>query len=710
MINYMIRKKILFAVLITAFIMSGCIKETYDLNKLSKKIEISPAFSFPVATGDVKIEDIVKPGDTVRFDSDKFIRLFIRKDSVFNLKLEDFYDFSDMVSFESGYVFGEIMMSDFQNTLKLTLNTISMYFSPALRAQFLLLADGGYHDFPAFPNTDVGEHTFTMLAGFENVHLSSGTIEISVKNNLTAPLSGIKIRLYNSTGHTAIGSEVTISSINSGSTKTVTVPLSLPGVTVTNSIIAAIVFTGSPGASNVIIDMDHTVDFTIRGHDLKISAGRLIVPEQILSSLDNADTLDFEPGENIEIEKASITKGEIDYNATSRSNLTASFNFELPTSDRAGSHISKIINLAANSTVTGNINIDNTVIDLNRDSNQPYNRLPVKYEVRISSQGNMVNYSSFDSIHLKISMPDPKVDYMKGYFGQKQENIDPDTITTDLEDILKKITGEFYISNPILRVNYSNSFGIPVGVTLNATGKRDSKSINLDLKPFTIDYPVFPVRDISSSFTIDKSNSKLPDLISLPPVEISLSGSGKMNPSGSGSERNNYVFGNSRFLASLEIEVPVELRFNNLQFADTVDNFLKPDENENNDDNPFKPENMEYFKLKITSSNGFPLGASLRLKLYNSLTDKILYTVNAPEIIKPAVVDANGKASTPAETVTEINFDAPFFDASKDADKIIFEFTLVTSGGGTKDVKFYSDYMISFKATVIARPDIIFNQ
>ncbi|MGQ9620056.1 MAG: hypothetical protein ACUVTX_03615 [Bacteroidales bacterium] len=704
----MTRKIVLLIATFLLFLSQGCIKETYDLNRLSDDIKISPVFALPAATGDITIADIVEPSDTIRFESDNFIRIVFRRDSVFNFKIEDYYDFSDMVSFNRGYIFGEVQMGDFQCVMPITLDTLSSHFSPALRAQFLALDDGLPHDFPSFPETNIGEHSFNLLNGFENALISSGTLEISVRNNLTAPLDGIKIRLYNWAGHTPVGPEKTISSINPGTTKTE--EINLAGISITNSIVAAITFTGSPGASNVIIDMDHTIEFVIYGYNLKIQSGRAIIPDQTLGSLDNTDTVNFDPGENIELEKVKITSGSLDYNAVSKSNLTASVFVSLPTTNRTGAPVSEVISVLPNETKTGSINFNNTEIDLNADQNQPYNRLPVNYEIKVGSGSNMVNFSKYDSICLILSMPDPEIDFMKGYFGQREEEIESDTINTELEEFLKKISGEFHISNPSIKVNYINSFGIPIGINLDAVGKRDNKTQKLNLAPFQVDYPVYPVRDISSTYIIDKTNSSLPDLVSLPPLEVNISGSGKMNPEGMVGGRDNYVYGNSRFLASLEIEVPMELWINNLQFADTADNFLKSDKQEQeDDDSPFKPENMEYFRLKITATNGFPLGASLKLILHDSITGKDIKTINATDIIKPAQVDASGKVTTPVETVTTIDFDKSFFEASKNADKMIFIFTLITSGGGTKDVKFYSDYLISFRATIVAKPNIIFN-
>lgn len=701
----MVRNTVFIAAAGLVFLTMACVKETYDLKKLSDEVRISPVFALPVAKGDITFADMVKPSDTVRFDNDKFVKIVVKKDTIFNFRIKDYYDFSDMVSFEKGYIFGEVMINDFQSSLPVTLNTITQYFSPALRAQFQALDDGQPHNFPPFPYTDIGKHAFSVLNGFDYAIFAKGTVEISVRNNLTAPLSNIRVRLYNSPGYTPVGPEVIVPSIDPGATRSVSIDLA--GISVSNALLAGIIFTGSPGASNVIIDLDHTVEFVINGYNLKIISGRIIVPVQTLGSLDNIDTLDFDPGEGIEIEKGRIKNGYLNYTAVSKSNLNTSVFISLPTAKHSGIPVSESIILTPNQTKKGTLDFGNTEIDLSTDSQQPYNRLPVNYEIKVSSNGQMINYSKYDNIYLILKMPDPEIDYMKGYFGQKQEDIKPDTIDTGLEEILEKITGDFYISNPSIKVNYSNSFGIPVGITLQATGKRDSRTVNLNLAPFTIDYPVYPLRDKTSSFTVNKSNSNLPDLISLPPLEIRFSGSGKMNPAGPEPARNNYVFDNSRFVASLEIEVPLEFRINNLQFADTTDNFLKSDRE--NDDSPFKPENMEYFRLKITATNGFPLGASMKLKLYDPVAKKVLHTVNAPDIIKPAQVNAAGKVTTPAETVTTIELDKTFFEVSSNTDKMIFLFTFVTSDGGTKDVKIYSDYAISFKATIVAKPNIIFN-
>jgi hypothetical protein len=242
-----------------------------------------------------------------------------------------------------------------------------------------------------------------------------------------------------------------------------------------------------------------------------------------------------------------------------------------------------------------------------------------------------------------------------------------------------------------------------------ARGKRNARTVDLGLAPFDITPSTFATRDISSSFGIDKNNSALPSLISLPPQSINFSGSAKMNPSVIPSgvhPRDNYVFGNSRFLAKVEVEVPLEFRMNNLQFTDTVDNFLKDSGGSNNN---FKPEDFKLLRVDLKAENGFPLGISVKMSLYDPATHAIKSTVDATGLLNPAPVDVNERSNGLTETKTNIEFTQEFFSAIKNSGKIIFQFTLNTTDGSSKDIKIYSDYTIDYNAALVVKPDITFN-
>jgi hypothetical protein len=178
-----------------------------------------------------------------------------------------------------------------------------------------------------------------------------------------------------------------------------------------------------------------------------------------------------------------------------------------------------------------------------------------------------------------------------------------------------------------------------------------------------------------------------------------------MNPDGNTGARNNYIFGDSRFIGHLEIEVPLEFRMGNLQFTDTTDNFIKI---EDSDDSPANPEDFEFLRIDIDAENGFPLGVSLSMILYDSLTFQNLAVVSAEGLLKPAPVDAGGKVLQPERSKTSIEINRDFWEAAGEASNIIFSFTLNTTDEGTKDVKFYSTYGIDFKASLVLKPDFKF--
>lgn len=702
----MIRKSLILIFIIVGLITSGCVKETYDMSKLSTKAHLSPTLAISAIKGDITFQDIVKESDTVIFDSDNFVRIVFKKDSVVNLKMADFYDLNDMVSFSQSYTIGELTLSPFNATMGFTLDQISQKFSPALRTQFVALNDGQPHPFPAFPSTNMGENTFTAFSNFQNAVFASGFLDISITNNLPAPLNSISVNLFNTAGHTAIGSTLTIPATLQGQTGSASIDLT--NRTLTNSIIAAIVLSGSPGNATpgVISLANNNIRITIQGRNLKIKSGRVILPAQTISTLDNKDTMSFDPGPDIEIEKLRITTGNVSYHIRSTTSLAASLDITIPAALRNGTAVNEVINIGPANQFDANISFNNTVVDLSTVASQPFNRLPILYGISVSSNNSLVTFNSTDMVQFDMNLQNPVFDYVKGYFGQQTETIDPDTLDLGIKDILSNITGSFLVSSPSIRFNYSNSFGIPIEIDLKATGKKGSNTVNLDLLPFYIAYPEYPVnRDADDFLDINKSNSKLPQLISMPPEEISFSGSAKMNPEGDPTHlRNNYVFGDSRFLGSVEVEVPLEFRINNLQFTDTVDNFM----DDSDSDSPIKPENFELLRINIYAKNGFPLGVTLKMSLYDSANKIVRSTVDATDLIKAAPVDGTGKSNGTTETNTTIELTETFFSNVNKTDKIIFRFGLNTSENGSKDVKIYSDYRIDFKAALVVKPDIQF--
>ncbi len=318
----------------------------------------------------------------------------------------------------------------------------------------------------------------------------------------------------------------------------------------------------------------------------------------------------------------------------------------------------------------------------------------------IYDQNNlMILVFTRDSV-LELSMDDFSV---KGPLDLMTATFETDSLDLGISDILDRISGDFRISSPSLTLHYANSFIAPLELSLNFTGKRGKESVDLDPVEILLTSPEMPGQVVRDSYTIDKTNSTLPDFVSLPPEVVYFSGFATLNPSAGKSDQPLNELAADMFVGSVELDIPMEFRMNNLQFSDTTDNFLKSD---NGDDSSIKPEDIKFLRIDVNAINGFPLGASLSMSLFNSESNTVIKTVDATDLLAPAAVDSNGKATTATETSTTIEFTQDFFKSVDDADMIIFTFTMTTTDGGTRDVKIYSDYRINFKAALVIKPDI----
>lgn len=667
----MIRKSFILISLIGVLTAAGCVKETYDMSRLSKRAHLSPTLAVAAVKGDIALSDILKANDTVVFGTDNFVRLVFKKDSVVNFQISDYYDLNNMVSYSHSYPVGDLALAQFSGTV--------------------------------YPVTPGGELTFPVFPNFDYATLSQGVLDIIVKNNTAAVINTINITIYNTSPRQIIGVPVTISAINPG--KTGTTSLTIPYSTIIRNLMsAAFVINAGPGmvlnGSNLEINMS--------GRDLKALSGRAAIPSQALTSFEDNDTIIFDPGTNVEVSYIKMITGNISYKLQSTTPLKAIVSIIFPTTSRGGSPISEALTINPNAYAAGNISVDNSTIDLSTKTSHPYNLLPDYNSITVSSEGTKVIFKSTDQVKIDLSFLNPNFDYVKGYFGQRTETFDKDTLDFKIKDILDHITGSFLISSPTMKLNYSNGFAIPIQITLDAAGYKKNEVVQLGLAPFGLNYPAAPAERVKNDVLIvNKSNSQLPQLVSMPPEKVIFTGNLKMNPLGNTGARDNYLFTDSHFLGNLEIEVPLELKINNLQFADTVDNFMQ--DTNTGSDNPVNPEDFEFLRVDITAENGFPLGVSLSMILYDSATHANKSTISATDVLKPAPVDANGKVTAPVSCATSILISREFWSSINKADKIIFKFTMNTTDNGTKDVKIYSDYKINFKAALVLKPDIKLN-
>lgn len=409
---------------------------------------------------------------------------------------------------------------------------------------------------------------------------------------------------------------------------------------------------------------------------------------------DGQETLIIEPGEDRKLRKMSISSGQLNYSLQSWCTFDVEVVLTVPAIVNGTDPLVISETIGAGSNINSSVDLSAYLANFDTDPVTPYNRLPVEWHLNVPTPPG--SYLPSDSIKLNLDVGEPDFDYVTGYFGNFSEELERDTLDLETEEIFSKLSGSIYLASPSVTINYSNSFGMPMRIDTEIKGMDDEGEVALDRGPVDIDYPTSTDnRDISSSFTIDKSNSNLPDLISMLPYEIEFFGSAGINPDGEPAG-DNIVFGNSRLIAGMEAVIPLDLRINMLQLSDTTENFLRSDDPE--EESPL--EMLEELTFELYVENGFPLDARVIFELYDSSSMSILETIDPGNLIQAAPVDSEGKVTEPNITNVEVELTPSFLDAAEEADAIILSFILNTTESDTRDVKIYSDYNIVFAAAI----------
>ena len=680
--------------IISLFILiNSCVKETYDMDKLSTQGAIKMGVSVPVVKGSLTLRDAIESNDTVRFLADSSISIVFKEDSLFTFDVSDILDIPAQDEQNKIFYVGPLAIDDFSGGGSISLDDISAGFPPLLRAALVAL-DGGSGIFPAIPPLPGDSITIDTFDNFTQVEFGSGTVTVTITNNLPVEIS-LVVALKNASDGSQIGNTLTFNNIPAGGTAQD--QINLAGETVTSSLIAELVSISSPGSSpnTVPVNMNDEITVSVTASDLTVVSGQALLPEQLFLSV--ADIIQFNLDDEAEITFIELNTANIDYTLGSHLAENIEVVITLPASLSGTDTTRFVIPLGASGVRSGQLSLDNTKNDFSTDSEQPYNSIPFNYGLSVTpSGGGMVNFDLTDSVVLTYQISDIDFDYVEGYFGQHSFDIDADSIDLGLGEIEDNISGTFTLTNPIVNINYSNSVGVPVSFDLNLIGSNNAgETQGLNASTMNIDYPAD--RDnspVTSTVSFNKNTTDIVELIEMRPGTITYSGGATVNPSGK-QGWDNFVTGESSVVAGLEVEIPLEFRAN-LTLQDTLENPLKVEDSD--DDEDFGINNVEFVRLFLYVNNGFPLEIGFSIQLYDSIADQVLATLDVPVLFPAAPVNGNGIVTGLTEDTTTIEITGEFLENLEIADELIVRGSLKTYNSGA--VKILTSYTIEFRLGV----------
>ena len=366
---------------------------------------------------------------------------------------------------------------------------------------------------------------------------------------------------------------------------------------------------------------------------------------------------------------ASFTDGELIIDIASTLSTDVIVTIEIP------SLITKTLNSTyqTSQTITPfgtqlTIPLENYIIDFsqNADGLEPTTN---NFVINVSSKfdfkiGDTV--TDDEKISVKANLTGSKTSVIYGDFKQERFSFSSQSLRLDFFENFGQ--GAVTFANPKMKIKASNGYGFPIGINLsNIRAKNKTGSLNLRYDGDQGQENTIIVNGIetySSSATpeiteiiIDKTNSNFSELLSLKPTEIILDVDGNANPINKLPNFNFFATINDGFQAELEIEAPLEVKFENIELTKSIEF-----------DYEEEIEDLVNFTLVLNTENSIPLSGNLKLLFMKNGVD--LNVSKSFIAFDAADVESNGKSNGYKTTATEVTFSENDLEKIKTATSI----------------------------------------
>lgn len=681
---YLHRRFLTIAVLAaSSVLLSGCLKDKYNPKNFMKP-NWEPGIGVPIATFNISLANFLKNDSTLTIDSvDKSVRVVFRNDTLAEQSVGDVLEIPSQDPTSTTLKLGVVGIDGFGSSQTVLLSSLLNNLDPVTgNAINQGIALGIPTPFPPIPTQAGGTYNLPTVTDFSQVTFSEGALNFTLNNGYPTTLDSVVMELRNSGSPNPIG----VARFGNVLPNTQQIKsISLVGQTLSNNMVFSItkISSAGTGTNNVLIQGSQALSFSIAGDSLKVVNGIVILPSQDFS----ADTtrVDFATGGNEELYGIDLNSGNINFSFNSSISEPIQVRISLPSISVGGAPINRIINIAPNSTTNENILLAGGTIDLTTDAQQPYNIIPVIVQASLVSSGTLQPIDSSNSLTVTYGFGNIGFDMVRGYFGQKNIQIEESTIDLNLS-FLKELGGSIFLANPKIDLNVVNSIGAPIRLTLNMVGSTVSgQSESLNSPPQMMPFPTVAGTSASGVLSYNRNNSRLPFLLSLPPDTLTTSGLIVLNPNGN--QGPNFLGNNSRIKIGMEADLPFELSASDIGFGDTSE---------------FDGSSLNGIvsaKLRFRSVNEFPFDMVMDVVFLDSV-DAELHRVSG-NLVLSGQVDANGRVVAPSNGLSELELTSAAMPAVRRAKKMIIKLRMSTSelaGGGRQVVKIYTDY--SMRLTV----------
>ena len=543
--------------------------------------------------------------------------------------------------------------------------------------------------FPPINNAEVTEN-FQRINEFQEARFDDGQIRFTISNN-NGPLSISldRIILRNGYNHQIVVSRLTPLAISANSTGDLV--FDLAGKTLPDSMYMEIRLS-TPGSSGVsiLIPPDASTTITTRFENFVISQVRARVPNQEPVRKDSSLVLnDSTFYRNINIKNGTAT---FTFNNGIDLDLQLSVTFpELRRTD--GTAYSTVINIGrssgSNSRATvGPINLAGWRI---ASGSGLSNR--ISYNIVAQARGNnqVITISKTDSISALINMSQLIFDEITG-------RIKPTTLAETRSSVsleLGEVGDRFGYTNinfgePDVKIFINNTVQIPIRVNTRIIGTNGNVTRTL----------VVPTTDLSTGQNVIQINRNdlsqfLNSFSSRLPDSLTVVNNVVVNPN----YQEATIRSSDIVRGSASIEIPLKIGIQSGSFRDSVKFDFSSDDKDNLG-------NISNSQLQLNFTNGLPVELKFTGRLYDNTNRFLMYlppltaTQDSSILIPAASVGADGKVVTPSNRLVSIQMTQTDVDKLVQAEYMLFNVRLNTSGTNNQPVSFRTTDFIKLGGSV----------
>jgi hypothetical protein len=415
-------------------------------------------------------------------------------------------------------------------------------------------------------------------------------------------------------------------------------------------------------------------------------------------------TVSLDIPNGVKLKMAIIKKGYAHLVARNRLHTKVVYSFTIPRAT-LGTDTFKVQEAIDSATASGPAILDKLfdisgyTIDLTGLNGDKFNTLTYDLSALTDPNGPTITTNGNDTLYyVETGFTDLVPLYGRGYLGQGTTSVTNETTDVGFTKLIHG--GTIEIDSVSATFSIRNYIGADVQAIIPSflsVNDRTGTTVALNA-PTLINHPlninrasetgppVSPINSTVYTASFDQSNSNILDFLENIPEKLTYSLNVNFNPLGNVSGYNDFVYTDSLFGATVNLNFPLRFGANQLLFIDTVNAEIK---------DTGSVDNIGAGEFSIVAYNGFPWEFKLQMSVLdesNNVTDTLL----VPGTIAAAPLNAQMRATTKEKSVLKFTVDGERKSRILKSKKMIVT-SRFTTLSYPQTLQVYSDYSLDLK-------------